>query len=73
MKIGTLDAKAESGRMITDIKIWWNEKEKCYEGSAKGKKEYIQIEGETIALIFADLIDATRHCDVLRAERGEKL
>lgn len=58
--------------MITKINIVWDEEYKTYHGTASGEKTYILIEGDTIALIFADLIDAVHDEDVFRAEIGVK-
>lgn len=62
----------ERKEMITKIKIEWDEEYKIYHGTASGEKDHILIEGDTIALIFADLIDAVHDVDVFRAERGER-
>lgn len=58
--------------MITKIVIKWDEEYKTYHGTASGEKTHILIEGDTIALIFADLIDAVHDEDVFRAEREER-
>lgn len=64
--------REEKEEMITKINIEWDEEYETYHGTASGEKTHILIEGDTIALIFADLIDAVHDEDVFRAERGEK-
>lgn len=67
-----ISVQKEKEEMITKINIEWDEEYKIYHGTASGEKDHILIEGDTIALIFADLIDAVHDVDVFRAERGEK-